>query len=103
MPLNLFTNFEIQKHDQNDAQLNMKNKPKINDVYSRNNLPKIKDGAYAISPDEYQWIITYWTALHVNGNNWRASYNAVYFDSFGMEDISKEIKKFIVNKIVKYL
>ena len=54
MPLNLFTNFEIQKHDQNDAQLNMKNKPKINDVYSRNNLPKIKDGAYAISPDEYQ-------------------------------------------------
>ena len=31
------TNFEIQKYYQN--------KPKFNAVYSRNNLPKIKDGA----------------------------------------------------------
>ena len=34
------TNFEIQKYYQN--------KPKFNGVYLRNNLPKIKDGAYII-------------------------------------------------------
>ena len=32
----LFTNFEIQKHQ---------NEPKFNGVYSRNNIFKIKDGA----------------------------------------------------------
>ena len=31
-------NFEIQKYYQNE--------PKFNGVYSRNNLPKIKNGAY---------------------------------------------------------
>ena len=35
------TNFEIQKNYQNEH--------KLNGVYSRNNLPKIKDGAYAIN------------------------------------------------------
>ena len=36
MPSHPLTNFEIQKYYQNE--------PKFNDVYSRNNLPKIKDG-----------------------------------------------------------
>ena len=36
MLLHPLTDFEIQKHYQND--------PKSNGVYSRNNLPKIKDG-----------------------------------------------------------
>ena len=34
------TNFEIQKHYQNE--------PKLNGVYSRNSLSKIKDRAYVI-------------------------------------------------------
>ena len=42
------TNFEIQKYYQN--------KPKFNGVYSRNNLPKIKDGVYVINLDEYESI-----------------------------------------------
>ena len=42
------TNFEIQKY-QNDLQLSSKNKTRFNGVYSRNNLPKIKDGAYVIA------------------------------------------------------
>ena len=33
-------NFEIQKYYQNE--------PKFNGVYSRNNLLKIKDGAYSV-------------------------------------------------------
>ena len=36
--------------------------------------------------------------MYVNGNNRNASYDAVYFDSFGDEHISNVIKKFTVNK-----
>ena len=48
MPSHPLTNFEIQKCYQND--------PRYNGVYSRDNLPKIKDGAYAIDLDEYSDI-----------------------------------------------
>ena len=34
----------------------------------------------------------------MNGNNRRVSCNSIYFDSFGIEHIPKEIKKFIGNK-----
>ena len=70
-------NFEIQNFYQNES--------KFNGVYSRNNLPKIKDGAYVINLDEYKSIGTNWIALYVNANN------IVYFDSFGLEHIPKEI------------
>ena len=66
-------------------QLCSKNKPKFNDVYSRNNLPKIKDGAYVINLDEYESIGTHWIALYVNDNN------VTYFDSCEVEHIPKEI------------
>ena len=45
MPPDPLTNFEIQKFYQNE--------PRFNGVLSRNNLPKIKDGAYIINLDEY--------------------------------------------------
>ena len=45
MPPHPLNKFEIQKYYQN--------KLKFSDVYSRNNLPKIWDGAYVISLDEY--------------------------------------------------
>ena len=35
---------------------------------------------------------------YVNGNKRRPSYNVIYFDSFGAEDIPKEIEKFIGNQ-----
>ena len=79
------TNFEIQKNDQNE--------PKFNGVYSRNNLPKMKDELYVINLDEYKSIGTHWIVLHVKGND-----NKLYFDSFGVEHIPKEIKKTIENK-----
>ena len=41
---------------------------------------------------------THWIAFHVNGNNKRASYDEIYFNSYGAEDIPKEIKKIIGNK-----
>ena len=73
----LLTNFEIQKY---------RNEPRFNGVYSRDNLPKIKDGAYVINLDEYSDIGTHWVALYVQNNN------VTYFDSFGVEHIPKEIK-----------
>ena len=34
----------------------------------------------------------------MNGNKRRASYDAIYFNSFGVENISKELKKLMGNK-----
>ena len=42
--------------------------------------------------DEFISIGTHWIALYAN------AINIVYFDSFGVERIPKEIKKFIGNK-----
>ena len=65
------------------------NEPRFNGVYSRDNLSKIKDGAYIIDLDEYSDTGTHWIALYVNNNS------VTYFDSFGVEQIPKEIKTFI--------
>ena len=81
MPPHPLTNFKMQKHYQNE--------PKFNGVYSRNNLTKIKDGAYVINLDEYESIGTLWIALYVNAEN------VTYFDSFGVEHIPKDIRKII--------
>ena len=78
-------NFQIQKYYQSE--------PKLNGVYSINNLTKIKNGAYIINVDEYESIGTHWIALYVNAKN------VTYFDSFGVEPISqKKKKKFIGNE-----
>ena len=75
------TNFEIEVYYQNV--------PRFNGVYSRDNLPdKIKDGTYVINLD----IGTQWIALYVNNKT------VTYFDSFGLEHISKVVEKFVNNK-----
>ena len=51
-------------------------------------------GAYVINLDEYSDIGTHWVALYVLNN-------VIYFDSFGVENIPKEIKVFISNKNIK--
>ena len=84
MPPHPLTNFEIQKYYQNET--------KFNGVYSRNNLSKAKDGTYVIKLDEYKSIGTHWIALYLNAGN------VTYFDSFGVEHVLKEIKRFIGNK-----
>ena len=57
----------------------------FNGFYSRNSLPKIKDQTYVINLDEFKSIGTHWIALYVNSND------VIYFDSFGVEHIRKEI------------
>ena len=78
-------NFEIQAYYQNE--------PKFIGVYIRDNLPdKIKDGPYVVNLDEYSDIGIHWIVLDVNNKTF------TYFDSFGIEHISKEVKKIVNNK-----
>ena len=81
----LLTNFEIQRYYQKE--------PKFNGLYSRNNLPKIKGGAYIINLDEYKSVGTHWITLYLNGDN------ITYVDNFEVEYISKEIQMFLGSKI----
>ena len=82
------TNFEIQQYYQNE--------PRFNGVFSRDNLPKkIKNVSYVINLDEYADVGTHWIGLFYNRNE------IVYFDSFGVEHVSEEIKKFVGNKNIK--
>ena len=88
MPANPFANSEMQRYYQNE--------PRFNGVFSRNNLPlKIKDGAYVINLDEYVDVGTHWITLFCNRNE------MIYFDSFGVENVPKEIKEFVGNKNIK--
>ena len=85
LPFHPLTNIEIYEY--------FLNEPRFNGVYSRNNLPKIfKKGAHVINLDEYENTSTHWIAFFVKTNE------AIYFDSFDIEHIPKEINKFIGNK-----
>ena len=78
IPPHPLTNFEIQKHYENEQ--------KFSGVFSRDNLPKkIKDGGYLINLDEYADVGTYWIALFCKKGE------IVYFNSFGVEHIREEI------------
>ena len=70
------SNFEIQCYYQKE--------PKFNGVYSRNNLPKIKDGTWVIYLDESESIRPHWVALYMNGNS-----IVIYVDSF---EVQKKLK-----------
>ena len=88
LPFHPLRNIEINEY--------YKNEPRFNGIYSRNNLPKMtKKGAYVINLDEYENTGTHWVSLFV-----KTKYT-VYFDSFGVEHIPKEINKFISNKKIK--
>ena len=52
----------------------------------------IKNGAYVINLDEYEDSGTHWVALYLKNNE------VIYFDSFGVEHVPKEIEKFMGNK-----
>ena len=82
LPFHPLTNIEISEYYSNE--------PRFNGVYSRDNLPKItKKGAYVINLDEYENTGTHWIALFIEITE------VIYFDSFGIEHIPKEINKFI--------
>ena len=68
------------------------NEPKFKGFYPINDLPKTKDRTDIINFDEYKSIGIHWMALYVNWDNVK------YSDTFGDENIPKQIKKIIENK-----
>ena len=64
---------------------------RINGVFSRNNLPRIKDGAYVINLDDRNSKGTHWVSLFIDKNI------AIYFDFFGIEYIPQEV----LNQLLK--
>ena len=88
MPSHPLTSFEIQNIYENESR--------FNGVYSRDNLPKtIKNGAYVINLDEFEDVGTHWIALYVQNDE------ITYFDSFGVEHVPKEIKRFVGHENIK--
>ena len=61
MSLHTLTNSEIQRYYQDEGT--------FSNVYSRNNLPRIKDRAYVVNLLEYKSVGTHWRVLYVNGDN----------------------------------
>ena len=59
----------------------------MNQDYS---LPKRKDGTYVTNLDEYSDIGMHWVTLYVQNNK----NSVIYFDSFGVEHIPKEIQAY---------
>ena len=78
-------NFEIQEYYQNE--------PRFNGVFSRNNLDSaVKNSAHVINLDEYHDIGSHWVAFYVNNKT------IIYFDSFRVEHIPREMMKYIARK-----
>ena len=72
------------------------NEPRFNVGFSRDNLAnKIKDGAYVINRDENADTGTHWIALFCT------NIEVIYFDSFGVEHISKKTENVIEHKNIK--
>ena len=86
-PFHPLTNFEIQDY--------FKDEPRFNGVYSRNNLLNIKREAYIINLDHSKNTGTHWVVIFVKKDE------VIYFDSFGVEHIPKEIMEKIGNKNIK--
>ena len=64
--------------------------------FSRNNLPRLKDGAYVINLDNKNSKETQLVSLFVNKNI------AIYFDSFGIEYIPEEVLNKIKDKSITH-
>ena len=85
IPFHPLTNFDISEYYENE--------PRFNGVYSRDNLStNIKKAAHVINLDKHEDAGTHWIALYVKNKK------VVYFDSFVVEHVPKEIIKFIKNR-----
>ena len=64
--------------------------------FSRSNLPNnVKKGAYVINLDHSENTGTHWVVIFMKSNE------VIYFDSFGLEHIPKEIMNTIGNINIK--
>ena len=59
-------------------------------------MPKtVKNGAYVINLDQYADVGTHWIALYAKNNE------VIYFDRLGVEQVAKEVKRFIGHEGIK--
>ena len=65
-------------------------------LFQKNNLPRIKDGAYVINLDDKNSKETHWVSLFIDRNT------AIYFDSFGIEYIPQEVLNKIKDKSITH-
>ena len=86
-PFYPLTNFEIIDY--------FKGVKGFNGVFSRNKLSNLKNGAYVINLDHHENTGTHWIVNFVKNNE------VIYFDSFSVEYIPKEIMTSIGNKNFK--
>ena len=91
MSPHLLINFEIQRYFQNEL--------KFKGVYSRNNLPKMKDGEFVTGYNEYKLTRTQQLPLYADSNSLK------YFGSFGFWSLihSRRNEKTHRQKNNKYL
>ena len=71
-------------------------KSRFNGVFSRNDLPRIKHGAYVINLDDTKGKETHWVSLFIGRNT------VVYFYSFEIEYIRKEVLNKIKDQSITY-
>ena len=69
---------------------------RFNGTFSRNNLPRIKDGANVINFDNKKRKVTHWVSLFIDLNL------AVYFDSSGIAYIPLKVLNKIKEKSVTH-
>ena len=71
-------------------------KPRFNGVFSRKNLPRIKNRAYSINLDDKNNEGTHWVSFFLDRDT------GVYFDSFGIEYIPQEVLNKIRDKSITH-
>ena len=86
--LHLLNNIEITNY--------FNYEPRFNGVFSRNNIPRINDGAYVINLHDKNSKGKQWASLFIDKNT------AVYFDSFGIEYILEEVLNKIRDKSITH-
>ena len=67
----------------------------FNVAFSRNNSPKLKNGAFVINLDHSENTGTHWVVIFGKKDE------VIYFHSFGVEYVLKEIMERIKNKNIK--
>ena len=86
IPPHPLTNFEMQMYYQNE--------PRLNDVYSRDNVPdETKDRAYVNNHDEYSYIGTHYMELYANIKTVTQLQLSVMRESFCIEFINFMLKR----------
>ena len=88
MPLPILSNIKTAKYFNYD--------PRFNGVFSRDNLPRMKDGAYIINLNDKQSGVRRWVSFFIDRNI------AVYFDSFGIDYIPQKVLRKIKDKSITH-